>query len=277
MLLRRRREAIRQRGLALAEKPFLEAPPLHARPADSLRIKHHVVHGRNVVRPLRVAHVTDVHAGISTPLGAMQQAIWAVRRSAPDVVVLTGDYLNRSLKFVERLRRFVGALPGPKVAILGNHDYWSGADGVTRALESERVKVLRNQNVELTLPHTRLTVVGVDDETTGHADVERAFHGVAHRNRALVLTHHPKTADAIDAAGGRLVLAGHTHGGQIAVPVITRTISRLGGNRYIGGWYRLREGGHLYVNAGIGSGAVRVRVGEQAAPEVAIFDFRPQG
>ncbi len=224
------------------------------------------------VRGLRIAHITDLHVGWGTPKHLLEQTLTITRLARPHLVVLTGDYLNHSLKRLPRLERFIAALPRPCVATMGNHDHWSDDVAIQRALERHGVLVLRNKNVTMRLAGRRLPVVGVDDGLTRHHDVERAFSGVAEPGRALVLTHYGETADEIVEKGARLVLAGHTHGGQVNLPILTTAVTRMVGMRYVAGWYTVGKG-KLYVNAGIGSSFIRRRLGRRAIPEVALMDL----
>lgn len=225
---------------------------------------------------LRLVHLTDLHLGWSVSPERLATTLALARRAQPDLVVMTGDYLNHSLAHLGRLQRFAAELPRPCVATLGNHDHWSGAAEVRRTLEQAGVTVLANEHCRVALSGgRRLPVVGVDDSFTEHHDIEQAFDGLEAPGRALVLTHHPNAADAIAERGGALILAGHTHGGQLDLPVVTRAVSRAVGTRYLAGWYPVGEAGEarLYVNAGIGSSATPIRLGERAAPEVAVMDL----
>ena len=224
------------------------------------------------VRGLRVAQISDLHVGWGTPKHLLEQTLRLTRSARPHLVVLTGDYLNHSLKRLPALERFIAALPRPCVATLGNHDYWSDADAIQRSLERLGVKVLRNGNVTMRLAGRALPVVGVDDGLTRHHDIDQAFAGVDHPERALVLSHYGETADAIVKRGGRLILSGHTHGGQVNLPILTTAVTRMVGMRYIAGWYPVGKG-RLYVNAGIGSSIIRRRLGRRAIPEVALMDL----
>ncbi len=235
-----------------------------------VRLTRHRISGHGL--QLRIAHLTDLHVGWATPQHILDEAVALCRRARPDLVVLTGDYLNRSLKHLPALSRLVARLPRPCVATLGNHDYWSGAAEIQAALEAREVMVLRNTHKRLRLGRQELSIVGVDDGYTDHADVETSFAGLENPKRALVLTHDPNTAGAIAERGGRLILAGHTHGGQIQIHRVTDAIARVAGNGYLAGWYSVADA-KLYVNSGLGSSAVRLRVGERARPEVALFDF----
>lgn len=237
----------------------------------SVRLTRHRVPWRGPAH-LRVAHLTDLHLGWGTPDHLLEQSIQLCRSARPDLVALTGDYLNRTVEYLPQLERVLARLPRPCVATLGNHDHWSGADEIERAMERQGVTVLRNAHAVLQLGSRQLPVVGVDDGFSGHDDVEGAFSGLSCPEAALVLTHFPSTAEQISTCGGRVVLAGHTHGGQVEIPVLTRAISRLAGSRYLAGWYSLGCT-RLYVNAGIGSAAVRFRMGRNARPEVAIIEL----
>lgn len=224
------------------------------------------------VRGLRIAHITDLHVGWGTPKHLLKQALAITRAARPHLVVLTGDYLNHSLKRLPALERFIAALPRPCVATLGNHDHWSDAAAIQRSLERLGVVVLRNSHVTMRLNGRDLPVVGVDDGKTRHHDVDRAFAGVEDARRALVLSHYGETADEIVKRGGRLILAGHTHGGQFNLPILTTAVTRMVGMQYIAGWYPVGKG-RLYINAGIGSSVIRRRVGHLACPEVALMDL----
>lgn len=237
-----------------------------------LRVRRHRVEFA-AGRGLRIVHLTDLHVGLATRAAVLDEAARLTHSERPDLVVLTGDYVNRTLAYRKRLERFLRALPRPCVAVLGNHDHWTGGERVRSVLEDAGVHVLSNEwaSVELAGGGRQLTVVGVDDETTGHADVPAAFAGLGDPASALVLTHHPNTADAIAAAGGRLVLAGHTHGGQVLVPGVTANLARMGGIRYLSGWHAVGEG-RLYVNTGLGAAVVGWRLGRAAWPEVAVLE-----
>jgi predicted MPP superfamily phosphohydrolase len=222
---------------------------------------------------VRVVQITDIHVGLTTPRRLLERVSDVIATLDADLVVLTGDYVNASLFFLDRVTEFVARLPKPCVATLGNHDHWTSAPRVSEALRLGGALVLQNASTEVELQGREpLVVVGVDDGCSKNADVDRAFEKVAHPERALVLTHTPSTADAIAAYGSPLVLSGHTHAGQIDVPRVTRPLARLVGHRYLRGFHRVGPTTSLYVSAGIGHSAPGLRRG-RAAPEISIFDL----
>jgi len=269
-----RRKRLIAAAAALGGAALITAGTVSHAGARPLRVSHHQVRLVGQGR-IRVVQLSDLHLGRSTRDALLRQTLAAVRDARPDLVVMTGDYLNHSLRFMPDLDRFLAELGCgsvcPCVAILGNHDHWSGAEAIRDTLERRGVHVLGNSHLVLRAGGQALTVVGVDDGRTKHADVERAFSGVADPGRALVLTHFPATAREIVARGGRLVLAGHTHGGQLGVPRVAPAVARLVGTRYLSGWYPVGPG-RIYVSPGVGSSFL-FRMGRLAAPEVAVLDL----
>jgi predicted MPP superfamily phosphohydrolase len=256
---------------ALIAAAGVTAPRLAAA-SPKLKVTRHRVPWRGLAQPVRIVHFTDVHVGWTTPTEILEAAAEVAHRVSPTLVVLTGDYVNHSLKHVRRLSAFVAALPGPVIATLGNHDHWSGASGVQRALEAGGATVLRNEALYFVRGDLRLPIVGVDDGRTGNDDVPRAFSKLSAKDRALVLTHYPSTADEITEHGAELVLAGHTHGGQVFVPGVTPFVAKMAGQRYLAGWYPVGDSA-LYVSAGVGASLDGLRGGRAAIPEIAIYDL----
>lgn len=224
-------------------------------------------------RPIRVAQLTDVHVGVTTPRRALERIAETVRGLRCDVVVMTGDYVNASVVHVGRVTELVRALPQPCVAVLGNHDHWTDAARVTRALEAGGAEVLRNASTTVRGAGWSLLVVGVDDGRSNNDDVELAFARVTTPGRALVLTHDPRTAPTIARTGAPLVLSGHTHAGQIHIPHVVPMVARLAGHPYLHGFHRI-DRTDLYVSAGIGHSLHGLR-SARTAPEIAVFDLDP--
>ena len=220
----------------------------------------------------RIAHLTDLHFGNVTPLTLQRNAAALVNASSPDLTVLTGDFVARSLSHLERMTAVLGAIEGRKVAVLGNHDWWSGARAVVEALEAAGVEVLTNQWTMDGSGEDALPLVCVDDWTTNHHDVQQAIKGLG-PGPSLALSHNPESAPELWEAGAGLVLSGHTHGGQVHVPRWTRSLyESLLKVRYVDGWYTEPEG-MVFVNPGVGSSILPWRYGRPAQRCVAIIDL----
>jgi len=222
---------------------------------------------------LRVAQLSDLHVGPRTPVERLRDAIDRANAFEPDLVVLTGDYLSRERSGVGLVREQLGGLRAPTVAVLGNHDHWVDPRGAARALAGHGYAVLRNQNTSLTLRGAPFTVVGIDDLMSGQARVADALRGASRDGSRIALAHGPKTAEQLQRAGERILcLSGHTHGGQIRIPLLTAFMLRTVAHEpYDRGLFRLGPV-QLYVNRGVGNSVMRLRI--NSAPEVTLATLR---
>jgi predicted MPP superfamily phosphohydrolase len=220
---------------------------------------------------LRVAQLSDLHVGALTPVERIRAAIAEANRFRPDLVVLTGDYLTRDRGGVALMREQLGGLEAPTLATLGNHDRWVDPRGAGAALEHLGYGVLENENTTLSLRGAPFTVVGIDDLWTYSADPPRAMKGAAPGSR-LYLAHVPRTADILANWGKpMLVLSGHTHGGQVNVPLLMPALRWIAREPYVDGLYQVGKV-QLYVNRGVGNVGLALRL--NASPEVSLLTLR---
>jgi hypothetical protein len=222
---------------------------------------------------LRIAQLSDIHVGPKTPRELIRAAVDAANAFDPDLVVLTGDFLCHRKREVADLREQLGGLAAPTVAVLGNHDVWVDPTGAAAALRGHGYEVLENQWTRITLRGEPLHVVGVGDTRTGREDVRRATAGLPKGVSPLVLAHGPTAADRVAALRRpALCLSGHTHGGQISIPIVTPLLlGTFGRQPYLRGRYRIGDV-QLYVNRGVGMSGIRMRV--NSPPEVTLATLR---
>jgi uncharacterized protein len=228
---------------------------------------------------LRIAHLTDLHVGRVTPMQAQELAVELTNAAHPDLVVITGDFVCHSQLYLDQLSWLISSLAAPVLCVLGNHDYWAGANEVRWALRRGGAEVLDNRHTVITLRGQRLQVVGLDDAYTGHASHHDAIRGLRRDLPTLGLSHIAEEADALWAHGVPLVLSGHTHAGQVTLARLHElAIGRLAGHRYVHGLYGARSGhrtyaGAVYVGAGIGASVMPLRMGERGRREIALFEL----
>jgi predicted MPP superfamily phosphohydrolase len=234
---------------------------------------------------LRIAHLTDQHVGRVTPFAVQMTAVDMVNAEKPDLVLVTGDFVCHSQLYLDQLTELMRMFKAPVVGVLGNHDYWSGADEVRLALQRAGVEVLRNRHTTITLRHERLQVVGLDDAYTGHARRDEAVKGLRKDLPTIGLSHIAEEADGLWRHGVPLVLSGHTHGGQVTLARLHELVAgRIGGHRYVHGLYGSRDQargddgapapqGAVYVGAGIGAAVVPFRLGDRGKREVTMFEL----
>lgn len=214
---------------------------------------------------LRVVLLSDLHvAGPDMPPARLERIVEQVNALKPDIVLIAGDLISDKRVSTHRYseEEAVAPLGGLRsrhgvVAVLGNHDHWRDAAGLRRALEANRVTVLSNSVVA----RAGLVLAGADDDFTGRADPAALVRAVAPlKGPVVALSHSPDIIPALPPRFG-LVLAGHTHCGQIALPLIGRpaTMSRYG-DRFACGLIR-EETRTIVVGAGLGTSVLPIRIG----------------
>ena len=229
---------------------------------------------------VRVAHLSDFHFGPHIPTGYLEEAVERTAAEKPDLIALTGDFIDRGPAHVAAAAKLFRGLKAPLgvFAVLGNHDFSvHTARGARRhpeldrrvadALSTEGVTVLRNKSVQVEHNGAKMLVAGVDDLWSGESNPDAALGGTCANTPRVVLAHNPQSVEQLSAHRADVVLSGHTHGGQINWPGLGRLLLGKKARRWAAGLYPL-EAGHLYVNTGVGFGW-RFRFGVR--PELAVL------
>jgi hypothetical protein len=229
---------------------------------------------------VKVAQLSDFHFGPHIPAGYLESAVERAAAEQPDLIALTGDFIDRGPDHVAAAARLFRGLKAPLgvFAVLGNHDFSvHTARGVRRypelhrrvadALAAEGVTVLRNRAVRVERGGAGLLVAGVDDLWSGESDPDAALGGACANTPRVVLAHNPQSAEGLAGHRADMILSGHTHGGQINLPGLGPLFLGPAARRWSAGLYPL-DAGHLYVNTGVGFGW-RLRFGVR--PELAVF------
>jgi uncharacterized protein len=214
---------------------------------------------------LKFVQLSDLHVGRRTPPQVIRAALDAANRFEPDLVFLTGDFLSHNPREVGLMREQLGGLAAPAVAVLGNHDVWVDPDGAASALRGHGYEVLDNAWTTVRVRGAPLHLVGVGDHLTHRQDVPRAVKGLPPDVTPIVLAHGPRSADDLGKLDRpMLCLSGHTHGGQIQIPILTPLfLAAVAREPYVRGHFRIGQV-RLYVNRGIGMSGIRVRVNAPA-------------
>ncbi len=222
---------------------------------------------------VKIAQLSDLHVGKSTPDARLRAAVRAVNDAKPDLVVLTGDFVTVSTDPFERIPEVLGGLQAPTFAIYGNHDHRSGKEEVARQIHAMGYALLQNQHTVLDVRGKPLALIGVDDGVTRHDDVAASFKGVSDSMTRFVLAHAPTTIERLPRDAGLFCVSGHTHGGQLYFRGFTDEIFRRVRQPYVRGLYGV-NGNTLYVNRGLGFGSGSVLPRVHSEPEVSIFTLK---
>jgi hypothetical protein len=254
-------------GTRVEEYSLAEGVAQRARDRRSLRarieITAHCVPLPGLPRALeglRIVQLTDIHHGLYLPFEAVLEAIEMTNSLDPDVVALTGDFVTYSRNYIAPVAAMLGALRARYgvFAVLGNHDFRVGADLLTRALRHAGIEVLRNRHTVLRHAGESLVLAGVDDLLYG-ADLSRALRGVRRDASIILLSHNPRIIRRAAAHRVGLVLSGHTHGGQVRLPLVGSVFGRAPERRrFTAGWDRVGAT-RIYVSRGIGTVVLPLR------------------
>ncbi len=237
---------------------------------------------KNLTRGVRILHLSDFHASPVVPFSLIEAAVNLGLESKPDVICLTGDFVTdaaplNQAEYSRILRRL--SIAAPTFAVLGNHDggKWSAAsmrgfsdtlmvEGVLRA---GRIQLLYNRSEIVRLRDQSLRFAGVPDLWSREVDGDRAFADIPADDPVILLAHNPDTKDVLADRPWDLMLSGHTHGGQVVLPLLGERFVPVRDKRFIAG-LKPWNGRQVYVTRGVGNiDGVRVN----CRPEVTLLDI----
>lgn len=258
--------------------PLGEAPGGSEQPASgwgnqvaSFVESRHRVPVEGLSASLTLLHLTDLHVREQGPwLDALCNAL---RRLEPaDLVVLTGDVVTTGWTR-PAVKQLLAALPAARhgrFAVMGNWEHWSGAtpDRWGALLAEGGVELIRNGRVHL----PGIVLIGTDDHLAGEAAPPDLVPRTPGGPPVLALTHSPAHAPALAGPSVALILSGHSHGGQVRLPLLGAGWVPMGTGPYVAGWYAL-GGTHLFVSRGLGWSIAPFRLG--CPPEIARIELAP--
>ncbi len=237
-------------------------------------------HGLPLLPPgcprLRLAFVSDLHLGPTTSRPLVERAFARLAEARPDVLLLGGDYVFLQVRAEQEraLSRLVRSVRAPVVAaVLGNHDLWTDHARLEAALAEAGAQVLVNQALRLPTPWAQVALAGLDEPWSGQADAQGMLRACGDASLIITICHSPEAINVLGAGRVGLLLCGHTHGGQLALPGPRPLVLPPGAacRPYAFGLHHV-GGTHLWVSRGLGNTEVPLRT--FAPPDVGIFDLR---
>lgn len=239
------------------------------------RIRHVIVRLPRAHRRLdglTIAFVSDTHVGPTFPASSLEPTIQVLRRAKPDIVLFGGDYISESPRFLEQVREPLTAMAATAKygawGVLGNHDIANIRCRVLDALASTGITFLTNESLEVTTDQGNFWLVGIDDILLGRPDPEKAFRNVPVDALSIALWHEPDHADKLEPYGPLLLLSGHSHGGQVRLPLLGPVATPKMGRKYVTGRHEIGSM-TLFVSNGIGMYRPPVRL--NCPPEIVIL------
>ena len=222
----------------------------------------------------RITQLTDVHHSRLVGIEEVRRIVDLANLTKPDLIALTGDYTTSYRRYIEPCAAALGELNAPEGvwAVLGNHDHYTDPELTTRALVRNRIAVLNNANTTLRRGSDVLQLSGIDDWSWAGTNWPRALYGLDQNRPTVLLSHQPRVLDFAESERVGLILSGHTHGGQIDLPLLGPPARFATAElKYAQGLFRRGET-QLYVSRGTGVIGLPVRLGVR--PEIAVLRLR---
>ena len=266
----------------------------------SLRIVRYQTQLRNLSSPFRAIVVADIQPNAyHWPASRLKSVFKDVNTAEnPDFVFWLGDYFNAPTDKMKELfdrqrtlRRWVDAhLPRMRdiaeamaelrgrvatIAVLGNHDWaWSGAS-TQRRLEEFGIRVLKDEIVNAVDPQSgqSIAIVGYEDVSSGRVPNFAVLHSKLDNNQPQIALSHSPDAFQMSEDGPPIMISGHTHGGQIRLPLFGPILLPVKNREFDRGWF-VRGSRMLFVSSGLGTSLPPVRL--LCPPEIVVIDFVPE-
>lgn len=222
---------------------------------------------------IKIVQISDLH--LQSVNYQLEQMVKKINRLKPDLIVFTGDAIDKAknhtvlVEFLQLIDKTI-----PKVAILGNWEYWSGLsfNDLSEIYAKHNINLLVNQNIQFNLRNKTIGITGIDDYLGGKPNFEKAIIGLPQCDYHIVLNHCPMYSDYIAKKQNEtrkvdLILSGHTHGGQVNLLGYV-PYTPWGSGKYLKGMYD-QNNTKIYVSKGIGTTFLPIRFGARA--EIAVF------
>lgn len=245
------------------------------------RLDLNIPHWNADLSGLRIAVLADLHVGSPyNGISKLREIVELTNSANPELVLIPGDLVIQGVfggSFVtpEDAAKVLAGLRAPLGvwATMGNHDYWLNANRVAAALENEKIGVLQDEAVRIQRGNSYFWLVGFSDFWEGPHDVRKAMRQVKDAAPVLMFTHNPDIFPMLENRFS-LLIAGHTHGGQVHLPLLGRPIvpSKFGERFAVG--HVVENGRHLFVSSGVGTSIFPVRF--RVPPEVTVLALYQQ-
>jgi predicted MPP superfamily phosphohydrolase len=218
---------------------------------------------------LTIAQLSDIHSGLFMSESQMKDYVEIANALKPDLVALTGDFVATSNSQVPAFIRAISKLEAKHgvYGCLGNHDMFTDSEeALARGFRDAGFKLLRNENELIEIEGAKLNIIGVDYIGRTDPPLSEVLRPIPLEGTTILLLHSPKLFPDAAKAGIHLTLSGHTHGGQIVLPIgdFILTIVRFD-TMFIAGLFKI-DNSHLYVNRGLGTTGPPIRI--NAPPEI---------
>lgn len=221
----------------------------------------------NAFHNKKIVQFSDTHLGFNYTVKDLKKLVKQINELAPDIIVFTGDLIDdpKQVNDTEE-KKIIQALqplhaPKGKYWIYGNHDHGGyGTEKVFDIMTQAEFTLLQNSYTVIEENNEKLIIAGIDDLMLGKPNLSAALHQTNQDIFTILLAHEPDFADQAVKHAVDVQLSGHSHGGQIRLPIVGHIYSPAFAEKYVLGKYTLKDKLQLFVNGGIGTTRVPYRL-----------------
>lgn len=246
-----------------------------------LRVTSHDISLNKVEgEPIKVVQFSDTHIGDFFSVKELQKVVDKINEQQADLVLFTGDLMDNASTYEGSLEEIASILSqiqasSGKYAVFGNRDYGGGAERFYEDLmTSAGFEVLVNEQETLMIKGTTLSLFGADDALIGYYHPLQTTQGIQDDHLNLLMLHEPDLSDDFIHQPIDLVVAGHSHGGQVYLPFVGPLITTSLAEKYVRGFYDVSDDMMLYVDTGIGNTKVPFRFFN--VPQITVLYLKPE-
>ena len=240
-----------------------------------LTVKYENIYSSYIDDNIKIVQFSDTHISGYFDANHLKKVADKINAQKPDVVVFSGDLIERYDKYenkdrINEIWEVLSQIRAPlgKYAVYGNHDYGGGAERAFRQImEKGGFQILQNERAEI--EGYPVNIIGMDDSIFGTLDKEAIIRLLNEDSYNIVLSHEPDVADLFFEYDADLFLTGHSHGGQVNLPIISYTPPLA--QKYVRGMYEIDNNRQtkIYVNVGLGTSTLPLRF--MAVPELTVI------
>ncbi|SDJ75756.1 metallophosphoesterase [Sediminibacillus albus] len=245
-----------------------------------LKIKHETLSSGKIPASfdgINILQFSDTHVGFHYSLEQLDQLAAEINAQNPDIVLFTGDLVDEPNQFnwdnqIVTILKTINA-PLGKYWVYGNHDHGGyGTETVKKVMDAGGFALLQNSHVNITRGETSITIAGVDDVMLGKPDLDKTLNGANQDNYTIIMIHEPDYADKAKNYPVDVQVSGHSHGGQVQIPLVGHVYTPAYAEKYVEGTYHLDDRLQLFVSRGIGTTRLPYRF--LCAPEMTVFSLK---
>lgn len=225
---------------------------------------------------IKIVQFTDTQLGQFYSLSQLEQAVNKINEQDPDIVLFTGDLIDKANQYkdIDKVTSIMSNINSKlgKYAVWGNHDYGSGGHKYyENIMTNSGFKVLVNETVSISINKDKnITISGLDEVMFGKPDAKHIIKMTNSDDVNILMLHEPDLISEFKDSNIDLAVAGHSHGGQVALPFIGAIVTPPFGEKYTKGFYEISDRTKLYVNSGLGNTRSPFRL--MNIPEISVFN-----